>query len=512
MSVARRLGIGFGVLIALTLLVSLIGAWGLRQSAASLQSVAEESVKPLEQLGVIKYLVARNCILIMDVAMHATPEVIASRGKEYAENKARIDALWGHYMATTKTEQEMALAKTVDEARKALTEQGMDATLAHEQAGRIEDGWRQLNVIAQLTPAFIESVDKLARHQVESAEAQYQAGQASSSRLTLISAAATLVSLVMGAGIGVSLTRSLEHSLGAEPADLAAVASRIAQGSLADDGRAPAPSHSVMASMQAMRVALVELVGSVRAGVESVSTASTEIAQGNADLSNRTEQQAASLEETAASMGQLTSTVRAGAEHARQASELAQGASARAVQGGEVVAQVVRTMGDIHSSSQRIADITSVIDSIAFQTNILALNAAVEAARAGEQGRGFAVVASEVRILAQRSAEAARQIKTLISDSVTKVQIGDALVQQAGATMTDVVAHVQRVSDLISEITNAAGEQRLGIEQVDRAVIALDQTTQQNAALVEQSAAAAQSLKQQAQKLAALVAVFKLES
>jgi methyl-accepting chemotaxis protein len=512
MTVARRLGLGVGLLITLTTMAALLGAWGMRQSAGSLQAVDEECVKPLEQLGEIKYLATLNRILIMDVAMHATPDVIASRGKEYVENKAKIDGLWAKYMATPMSDEERKLASSVELARKALTEQGLDATLAHEQAGRTEEGWRQLDVVSKLSPAFIDAMSALANWQVKNAEDKLEAAQSSNSKLSSIAAAAALGALVAGIWIGVDMTRRLKRSLGAEPADLAAVAGRIAQGSLVHDGALPAPVGSVMSSMQAMRDALVDLVGSVRAGVENVSTASAEIAQGNADLSSRTEQQAASLQQTAASMEQLTSTVRASADNARQANQLAQGASSTAVRGGEVVAKVVHTMSDIQSSSNRIAEIISVIDGIAFQTNILALNAAVEAARAGEQGRGFAVVASEVRTLAQRSAEAARQIKTLISDSVEKVQAGDALVQEAGATMTDVVAQVKRVSELIAEITAAAGEQRQGIEQVGGAVSLLDQTTQQNAALVEQSAAAAESLKQQARKLAEVVSAFKTEA
>jgi methyl-accepting chemotaxis protein-1 (serine sensor receptor) len=512
MTVARRLGLGVGLLITLTVGASLLGAWGMRQSSESLKLVAEDCVVPLEQLGEIKYLSTRNRILIMDVAMHATPDVIAKRSKEYAENKAKVDVLWTSYMATPMNAEERTLASSVDQARKALTAKGLDVVLEYEQAGRIEEGWKQLDVVSQLAPAFADAMDKLTNWQVKSAAETFQSSQASNSKISMIAAAGTLGALVIGLWIGVGMTRSLKRSLGAEPADLAAVAGRIAQGSLVEDGKPPAPENSVMASMQAMRTSLVDLVGTVRAGVENVSTASAEIAQGNADLSTRTEQQAASLQETAASMEQLTSTVRTSADTARQANQLAQGASSTAVRGGDVVAKVVRTMGDIQSSSHRIADIISVIDGIAFQTNILALNAAVEAARAGEQGRGFAVVASEVRTLAQRSAEAARQIKTLINDSVEKVEAGDALVQEAGVTMTEVVAQVQRVSDLIAEITSAAGEQRQGIQQVGGAVSLLDKTTQQNAALVEQSAAAAESLRLQAHKLAEAVSVFKLEA
>ena len=259
-----------------------------------------------------------------------------------------------------------------------------------------------------------------------------------------------------------------------------------------------------------MQASLTRVVGNVRSGVESVATASGQIANGNQDLSSRTEQQASSLQQTASSLEQLTATVKQNTESARQANQLATSASEVAAKGGAVVAQVVTTMGEIQSASKKIAEIISVIDGIAFQTNILALNAAVEAARAGEQGRGFAVVASEVRSLAQRSAQAAREINSLIRDSVKKVDNGSKLVNEAGTTMAEIVAQVKRVTDLIGEITAASLEQSTGVNQVNQAVNQLDQATQQNAALVEQSAAAAASLRDQAGRLAEAVARFKL--
>jgi methyl-accepting chemotaxis protein len=267
---------------------------------------------------------------------------------------------------------------------------------------------------------------------------------------------------------------------------------------------------AITRAIETMRGSLTKVVSAVRGNAEGVSTASEEIAQGNNDLSARTEQQASALEQTAASMEELSSTVRQNADNARQGNQLAQGASAVAMKGGEVVGQVVETMKGINESSRKIADIISVIDGIAFQTNILALNAAVEAARAGEQGRGFAVVAGEVRSLAQRSAEAAKEIKALIGTSVQRVEQGTALVDQAGATMAEVVASIRRVTDIMGEISAASSEQSSGVAQVGQAVTQMDQTTQQNAALVEQSAAAAESLKVQAQQLVQAVAVFRL--
>ncbi|GKS75588.1 MCP four helix bundle domain-containing protein [Acidovorax sp. SUPP950] len=329
-------------------------------------------------------------------------------------------------------------------------------------------------------------------------------------RLILISL--TIGGVVLGILVGVLLTRGLTRQLGGEPGDVARVAGAIAQGDLTvpiDTSRA-APG-SVVAAMQTMQTSLREVVGTVRASSGNIAVGATQIATGNADLSQRTEEQASNLEETAASMEELTSTVMSSADTAKQAAQLAQSASQAAQKGGEVVGQVVSMMGEINHSSQRIADIIGVIDGIAFQTNILALNAAVEAARAGEQGRGFAVVASEVRSLAQKSAEAAKEIKTLIHDSVDKVANGSQLVNAAGTSMEDIVGQVQRVSHLIQEITSATQEQTSGISQINEAVMQLDQVTQQNAALVEESAAAADSLDQQVKQLVAAVGVFKLD-
>ncbi len=317
--------------------------------------------------------------------------------------------------------------------------------------------------------------------------------------------------LAVGALLSLVITRSLLWQLGGEPSAAAEVARAVAQGDLTTPIRIVAgDSSSLMACLHHMQSNLTHIVAAVRQGSEQVATASREIAQGNSDLSGRTEQQASALQQTAASMGQLGSTVRHNAESAVQADQLAKSASAVARRGGEVVARVVQTMHGINDSSRRIVDIISVIDGIAFQTNILALNAAVEAARAGEQGRGFAVVASEVRSLAQRSAEAAREIKTLIAASVERVEQGSALVEEAGGTMKEVVASIGRVTDIVAEISAASREQSSGVSQVGEAVTQMDHATQQNAALVEQSAAAADGLRTQAQGLVEAVASFRL--
>ena len=290
------------------------------------------------------------------------------------------------------------------------------------------------------------------------------------------------------------------------------VAERIAAGDLSAKIQPQGNDESVqlLGTMDRMQTSFSGIVQSVKQSSDSVAAASSEIAQGNNDLSARTEQQAAAIEQTNASMAEMGGTVSQNADAARQANQLAASASSVAVQGGEVVGRVVDTMKDINESSRKIADIISVIDGIAFQTNILALNAAVEAARAGEQGRGFAVVASEVRALAGRSAEAAKEIKTLITASVEKVEHGTTLVDQAGSTMTEVVSSIKRVTDIMGEISAASNEQSLGVSQIAEAIGSMDQTTQQNAALVEEMAAAASSLKQQAQELVQTVAIFKL--
>ena len=338
----------------------------------------------------------------------------------------------------------------------------------------------------------------------------YNKGAYETSRATMLVLLA--LGALVGTGFGVAVTRSLTRQLGGEPAYAADVANRIADGDLRSDVIVRAgDTSSLLFAMKSMRDHLAVLVSEVRQGTNTIASASSEIASGNLDLSSRTEQQASSLEETASSMEELTSTVKQNADNARQANMLAQTASSVASQGGDVVAQVVQTMGSIDASSKKIVDIITVIDGIAFQTNILALNAAVEAARAGEQGRGFAVVAGEVRTLAQRSAAAAKEIKALIGDSVEKVEAGSKLVDQAGNTMSEVVTSIQRVADIMGEISAASQEQNDGIEQINQAVTQMDTVTQQNASLVEEAAAASESLQTQAARLAELVSVFRIE-
>ena len=363
-------------------------------------------------------------------------------------------------------------------------------------------------LLAALTLAAQEYRDYTAKHSDELV-AQAMADHTMHRNMLL---GGCLLALISAMTAGTLITRSLTRALGAEPTQLGEVTRRVAQGDLSPvAGASSAPANSVLASLGEMQQSLARIVGQVRRSSDSIATGTTQIASGNADLSQRTEEQAGNLQQTAASMEQLSGTVMASAEVAREANQLASQAASAARLGGDKVGQVIGTMQDISEASRKIGDIIGVIDGIAFQTNILALNAAVEAARAGEQGRGFAVVAGEVRTLAHRSAEAAKEIKTLIGASVERVEAGTKQVDEAGASMQEIVSQAQRVSEMISELTVAASEQSQGISQVGDAVQQLDQVTQQNAALVEETAAAADSLRHQAERMIQVMGHFKLD-
>jgi len=407
--------------------------------------------------------------------------------------------------------EEQKLSKQFAEDRRRFVQEGMLPTVAALRTGNINEAQRiAVEQVRPLYELMSHDVDALINRNVAQGKLQYDDAVSLYQSIRIASIGSISLAIGLAAAFGLFLIRGIARSLG----HAVEVSNAVAQGDLTHPIHVEGKDEiaQLLTAMATMKDNLVRVVSEVRVGVDSVGTSSAQIAAGNLDLSSRTEQQASSLQETAASMEELTSTVKHSADNARQADQLASSASAAATKGGVAVGQVVTTMEGIAAASKKMAEIINVIDGIAFQTNILALNAAVEAARAGEQGRGFAVVAGEVRSLAQRSAQAAREIKTMINDSVEKVAIGSRLVNDAGASMGDIVAQVKRVTDLIGEITSAVLEQSSGIGQINEAVTQMDRVTQQNAALVEQSAAAAGSLKEQAGRLAQAVSVFKLGS
>jgi methyl-accepting chemotaxis protein len=500
---------------ALTLLfVGALGVWKLDEGRQAIQAVYADRLVPIAYLADIDRRMHQNRIAVVLAQANPKPERIEQAQKTVQANIAEITRIWNTYLATVLTPEEKEIATRFAAARGAYVKEGLQPSLlaiAAQDTERLEQ--LALTEVPKLHEAALVHLDALIQLNRTEAQAYVTATSVQAEQAAWITGAVALISIVLSATLGLTMARRLRKNLGAEPQELRDIAERVAQGQLhhriAVDAR---DTGSVLATMKTMTGTLSQSVGAVRANAEGVATAAAQIAQGNQDLSTRTEQQASALQETASAMEQLGATVRLNADNARQANQLAMSASGVAVEGGEVVAQVVDTMKGINASSRKIADIISVIDGIAFQTNILALNAAVEAARAGDQGRGFAVVASEVRSLAQRSADAAKEIKGLIMASVDRVEQGTALVDQAGRTMQDVVSSIRRVTDIVGEISAASAEQSAGVAQVGQAITHMDQATQQNAALVEQSAAAAVSLRQQAQELVSAVALFQLDA
>jgi len=513
MKLGTMLGAGFAIVIAMGLALALLGRSYVVDTSADVREISEERLVKILLIQQIKDNVnvaaraVRNVAMLNDAKLMQVEKArIDDVARKNSEALKRLDALIepgearnlfnkatetrGPYLASIDKAAELGLSNQPEAARTLL-----------------------LNEARQLQNAYFSSLEALSTYQQKQTTDTVAESQARADLAATVLLGMAIAGTLLGAFIAWAITRHVKRQLGGEPAYAATIAQEVARGNLAVhvDVRT-GDTTSVLAAMGAMRANLAQVVSEVRLSSESIATGASEIASGNADLSQRTEEQASNLQQTAASMEEMASTLKQNADTVRTASQLATSASQTATRGGEVVGNVVRTMDEITNSSRKIGDIIGVIDSIAFQTNILALNAAVEAARAGEQGRGFAVVASEVRSLAQRSAQAAKEIKGLIGESVSKVETGSQLVSEAGSTMDDIVHQARRVADLIAEIGAATSEQEQGISQVSDAVNQLDQVTQQNAALVEESAAAADSLNAQAARMVQLVGVFQVDA
>jgi methyl-accepting chemotaxis protein len=512
MKLNRKLPLAFAMASIVTLCAALFGVYGLNQSLKTYDRVIHVDNE------------SERDVLVLALAFKGQVqewENTLLRGKDPKALDKHWEGFGRHEAEVVNTIKKLNAVLPDGESKASVERFSRAHTLAAEQYRKGFDAFKAAGFNASVGDAAVNGIDREPLKLLDEAAKKLHADTADGVALAAargeraISTGLLLMLAACGACVagGLWVSRGIARQIGGEVEAATDVARSVTEGDLS----VPVvvrhgDTTSLMAQLKAMRDSLSHVVSGVRESADGVATASAQIAMGNNDLSSRTEQQASSLEETAASMEELGSTVKQNADNARQANQLAMSASAVAIKGGDVVSQVVGTMKGINDSSKKIADIISVIDGIAFQTNILALNAAVEAARAGEQGRGFAVVASEVRSLAGRSADAAKEIKGLITASVERVEQGTALVDQAGATMTEVVSAIKRVTDIMGEISSASSEQSAGVAQVGDAVSQMDQATQQNAALVEESAAAAESLKQQAKQLVQAVAVFKLSA
>ena len=507
LKIGARLGIGFALVLSLMLVMTVIGVWRLQAVGNATRAMVAEALE-MERL---------SSEWLQDTKTNGarTVALVKSADREdqkyfqglIAETSKQISGIQKKIEGSPIDDGEKRLLADIGEKRKAYIAIREDI-MKQKAAGQDAEAKRIID--AKMIPALetyeasVASFQAYQKDDIGRTAADIDASFRSGRTMLIVLAVAalalgTLIAWFLTAGI----TGPLRQALG--------IAQAVASGDLTSriEAHSDDETGQLLKALKDMNGNLLKVVGQIRTGSDTIATASSQIAAGNQDLSSRTEQQASSLEETASSMEELTSTVKQNADNARQANQLAVAASEVAVKGGQVVSHVVETMTAIDNSSKKMADIINVIDGIAFQTNILALNAAVEAARAGEQGRGFAVVASEVRNLAQRSAAAAKEIKTLIDDSVSKVESGGKLVTEAGETMQEVVSSIKRVHDIMGEITSASAEQSDGIEQVNQAVMQMDTVTQQNAALVEEAAAAAESLQDQAHHLVAAVSTFK---
>ncbi len=508
LKIAHKLLIGFASLLLITLF---IGGFAILQLATVNQNTYELGTNWMPSVNAAMGIKERVSRIRSQEAQLVSAENEHEVEKYYGRVKEAVDGLRVEediYSKLLSSENEKKLYADYQRLMAdylKISAQILDA----KRKSNAEEASKLMRTVSSKTNTELRNiVDKLVDINVNGGKEAYQQGQViyNNARFWIITL--IIVCLVLGTVMAISIARIVANPL----QEAVKLAQTVAAGDLSSTISVNSKDETglLLSALKEMNANLLKVVSEVKNSAEEINVASGQIAQGNMELSSRTENQAASLEETASSMEEITSTMKHNSDNARQANQLSFSASEVAQKGGAVVNEVVQTMGSINESSKKIVDIISVIDGIAFQTNILALNAAVEAARAGEQGRGFAVVASEVRNLAQRSASAAKEIKSLINDSVEKVELGSRLVDQAGLTMQEVVDSVKRVSDIISEITAASTEQSSGIDQVNTSVMQIDQITQQNAALVEEAAAAASSLQNQTQKLSDLVSVFKL--
>jgi methyl-accepting chemotaxis protein len=508
LKIGTRLSIGFAIVLLMLVAITVIGLWRLDDIADTTQDMVDQPIATERLISDWYANVQGSVRRTTAIAKSNDPSLVTFFADETAESAKLSTELQSKIEPLMDLPEEKALFAQIGQARKTFVT--ARETIAKLKAAGKTDEVNQVFDTTFLPSAkeYSASMRQLVALQRGESDKQALSVHAiklsSRTMLIAIGVAALLFGIACAWWLTVGITKPLSKAVFA--------ARKVAEGDLTYQIEVSSTDETgqLLQSLKEMTTNLAGIVAEVRNGTDTIGTASSQIAAGNMDLSGRTELQASSLEETASSMEELTATVKQNTENALQANQMAASASAIASQGGEMVAKVVNTMSSINDSSKKIVDIISVIDGIAFQTNILALNAAVEAARAGEQGRGFAVVASEVRNLAQRSAAAAKEIKTLIGDSVDKVDAGTRLVDQAGTTMGEIVTSVKRVADIMAEITAASREQSAGIEQVNQAVGQMDQVTQQNAALVEEAAAAAQSLLDQARSLSETVSVFKI--
>jgi len=508
LKIGTRLGIAFGLIMILFVLTVVISLRSMHSAEVRMDNILDDRYKKVTLSTAMKYNVTSIHKHMRDLVLASDPDRVKKEIEIINNIRSKNKEAMLEFEKIVSNPKAKEMFAQIEEAR------DHDLPLQSElfslvSAGNLAEAKTLLDgKIAASEQAYEVPLEETVAMQSNLMDEDSKAGKEefADARNTLIIMAT--IAGILAVLAGWLATRSITTPMN----QAVQLARRVADGDLMAriDVRSNDETGQLMQALKDMNSSLTNIVSQVRSSTETIVTASTEIATGNLDLSARTEEQASSLEETASSMEELTSTVKQNSDNANQANQLAISASDVAVKGGSVVSEVVTTMTAINESSRKIVDIISVIDGIAFQTNILALNAAVEAARAGEQGRGFAVVAAEVRNLAQRSASAAKEIKTLISDSVEKVDMGAKLVDQAGLTMQDVVASVRRVTDIIGEITSAGQEQTAGIEQINQAIIQMDNVTQQNAALVEQAAAAAQSMQDQASNLSHIVSVFKV--